>query len=93
MSISIKDNLMNSQMKTNDIWLRIVMLLTALIMTVTTWARVSDTFTVDYVMYQVTSESPKEVTVYLVDPDYSNANLIIPETVSKPEEDDAEHLC
>ena len=65
------------------------MLLTALIMTVTTWARVSDTFTVDYVMYQVTSESPKEVTVYLVDPDYSNANLIIPETVSKPEEDDA----
>ena len=89
MSISIKDNLMKSQMRTNDVLMRTVMLLTALIMTVTTWARVTDIFTVDYVMYQVTSESPREVTVFSIDSEFSNSYLIIPETVSKPEEDDA----
>ena len=80
---------MKSQMRTNDVLMRTVMLLTALIMTVTTWARVTDIFTVDYVMYQVTSESPREVTVFSIDSEFSNSYLIIPETVSKPEEDDA----
>ena len=77
---SFKDNLTKNRMKTNNMWT-----MTA----ATTWAYVTEQFTIDGVMYQVTSETPnKEVTVFLTDLDNPPVDLTIPSTVSKTDFED-----
>ena len=86
---SFKDNLTKNRMKTNNMWTRTMAVLIALMTAATTWAYVTEQFTIDGVMYKVTSETPnKEVTVFLTDLDNPPVDLTIPSTVSKTDFED-----
>ena len=70
-------------------WTRTMAVLIALMTAATTWAYVTEQFTIDGVMYKVTSETPnKEVTVFLTDLDNPPVDLTIPSTVSKTDFED-----
>jgi len=62
--------------------------LIALMTAATSWAYVGETITKDGVMYKVTSETNKEVTVFLTDLDNPPVDLTIPSTVTKTDFED-----